>query len=68
LEVEMAEEVLQVPLAQEFVALGVVAQRGCLLALEGVVVVERVGVAGYDLLGHLVLVRAAVTADAGGSP
>jgi hypothetical protein len=63
LQVEISEEVLQVPLAQELVALGVVEERRRVLTLERVVIVERVGIERDDVLRDLVLVRAAVSPD-----
>ena len=64
--VQVPEQVLQVPLADELVALGVVEQRRRILRLQRVVIAERVGVEVDDGLLRLVDVRAAVAPDVRG--
>ena len=61
--VQVPEQVLQIPLADELVALGVVEQRRRILRLERVAIAERVGVEVDHRLLRFVDVRPAVTAD-----
>jgi hypothetical protein len=63
--VEVPEELLQVPLEHEAVALGVVEERRRDLAVELAPIVERIGVEGGELGSDRVGARAAVTPDAG---
>jgi len=63
---EVPEDVHEVPLGGELVALGVIEKGGSDLVVEGVVIVESGGVELDDLPSHLVITAPTVATDVGG--
>jgi hypothetical protein len=63
---EVPEDVLQVPLSDIFVALGVIEKGWSDLPIEGVPIVESCGIELDDLSSDLVITAPAMASDEGG--
>ena len=66
LAVKVSKKVLQVPLSDEFVTLGVVKKGRCVVLIPRVVIVQRIAIKLNDFWCDLILVAAAETAHVGG--